>query len=313
MEIRPFEPEDIPDSARLFAERYAHLRAGIPELPPGWEEAQRVTGMIDQIMAAGPGLVAREGDGLRGYLGGWIIGEGAERWVYVPEWGHGAAMSGRRRTWEALYAALLPEWLDRGARVHRITLMAGDELIEALSWLSFGATTVDAMRGTDGIESDTFPVRRGSVADTDIVVALRDGLRRHLQSTPVYLVLPDPIDPEAERAKLADPAIATLLAEEDGKVTGFLRIGPSADGVATIVKDPGTASITGAFTLGDRRGAGVGSCLLNAALSWARDEGYVRVAVDFEPMNLLAARFWTATFRPVAVTMSRSIDPRAAA
>jgi GNAT superfamily N-acetyltransferase len=231
----------------------------------------------------------------------------------VPEWGHGAAAPGRRRTWEALYSALLPEWLERGARVHRITLTAGDELVEALSWLSFGATTVDALRGTDAVGSERYPLRRAGVADTETVVALRDGLRRHLQSTPVYLVLPEPIDPHAERAKLADPAIVTLLAEVDGQVAGFLRIGPSADGVATIVKDPGTASITGAFTLGDRRGAGVGSCLLNAALSWARDESYVRVAVDFEPMNLLAARFWTAAFRPVAVTMSRSIDPRAAA
>ena len=313
MEIRPFEPGDIPAAARLFAERYVDLRAGIPELPAAWEEVQRVTGLIDQLMVAGPGLAAREGDDLRGYLGGWIIGEGAHRWVYVPEWGHGAATPGRRRTWEALYTALLPEWLHRGARVHRITLTAGDELVDALSWLSFGATTVDALRGTDAIRSETYSLRRASVADTDAVVALRDGLRRHLQSTPVYLVLPDPIDPDAERAKLADPAIATFMAEVHGEVAGFLRIGPSADGVATIVKDPGTASITGAFTDAGRRGAGIGGCLLDAALSWARDEGYVRVAVDFEPMNLLAARFWTATFRPVAVTMSRSIDPRAPA
>ena len=77
MEIRPFEPGDIPAAARLFAERYADLRAGIPELPAAWEQVQRVTGLIDQLMVAGPGLAAREGDDLRGYLGGWIIGEGA--------------------------------------------------------------------------------------------------------------------------------------------------------------------------------------------------------------------------------------------
>jgi GNAT superfamily N-acetyltransferase len=312
MEIRPFAPGDLGAAAALWVATYAEQRRRAPALPASWEEPGRISRLIEELVGAGPALAAAEGDRLVGYLGGWIVDRGDEPRIYVPEWGHGVSGPDRRRVWEELYAALLPDWLGRGARLHQVTLLADDELVGALDWLSFGTTTVDALRGTDAIGRgrDRYAVRRATDADTDAVVGLRDSLRRHLQSSPVYLYLPTPIDPATERAKLADPAIATFLAEVGGEVTGFLRIGPPSDAVATIVQDPGTASITGAFTVAERRGAGIAHCLLDEALAWARAEGYVRVAVDFETMNLLAARFWTATFQTVAVTMSRAIDWR---
>lgn len=319
MEIRPFRSADLDAAAGLFVERYAEQRGSVPALPAAWEEPARVARLLERLVAAGPALVAADGSRLLGCIGGWIVDAGEEPWIYVPEWAHGARGE-RRRTWEELYAAVLPQWLARGARVHRVSVLADDhELAAALDWLSFGTTTVDALRGADvarrtgAAEAGRCPVRRATAVDTDAVVRLREGLRHHLQTTPVYLVLPRPIDVAAERAKLEDPAVATFLADVDGEVAAFLRIGPSAEGVATIVRDPRTASITGAFTVAGRRGAGIGSCLLDEALAWARSEGYARVAVDFEPMNLLAARFWTPRFRAVVFTKTRSIDPHAVA
>ncbi|OGO67782.1 MAG: hypothetical protein A2Z37_02275 [Chloroflexi bacterium RBG_19FT_COMBO_62_14] len=59
-----------------------------------------------------------------------------------------------------------------------------------------------------------------------------------------------------------------------------------------------------------RRGAlkGVATCLLNRALGWAKDQGYDRCAVDFEPMNPQARRFWTRHFDCVAYTLVRRLD-----
>jgi GNAT superfamily N-acetyltransferase len=311
MDIRPFRTSDLEAAAALFAARYAEQRRVVPLLPDTLEDAQRVTPLLEDLVADGPALVAVDGDEMIGYLAGWLISEVGEPWVYVPEWGHGAAGPARRRAWEHLYATLLPRWLDKGAYRHCVSLLADDrDLADALSWLSFGAMSVDAIRGTHAVGSDPYPVRRATPADIDAVVALREGLRQHLRSTPTYLVLPKPIAPAAEHAMLEDAAVATFLSELDGEIVGFLRIGPSADDVARVVRDAGTASITGAFIVANRRGAGIGGCLLDHALAWARAQGYVRVGVDFEPMNVLAARFWTAEFTPVVITMSRTIDPR---
>jgi hypothetical protein len=53
-----------------------------------------------------------------------------------------------------------------------------------------------------------------------------------------------------------------------------------------------------------------GIALLNQVLSWAHGEGYERCAVDWEPMNVLATRFWTRHFQPVSYALVRHIDER---
>ena len=41
-------------------------------------------------------------------------------------------------------------------------------------------------------------------------------------------------------------------------------------------------------------------------------QGYVRCAVDFEPENVLGARFWLRAFQPVCYSLFRQVDERAA-
>jgi len=79
------------------------------------------------------------------------------------------------------------------------------------------------------------------------------------------------------------------------------------------MRDGATASIDGAFTVADRRGSGVAAALLGSAARWARERGAVRLGVDFEAANLLAARFWPSQgFRPAAYRLARRVDPRIA-
>jgi GNAT superfamily N-acetyltransferase len=125
----------------------------------------------------------------------------------------------------------------------------------------------------------------------------------------VFFVLGAPRSEDDHAALLRDPAVATFLAEAGGRAIAYLRIGPSADDVAMIVRDPGTASITGAFTEPEMRREGVATALLDTALGWARDAGYVRCAVDHESANPEATRFWRGEFEPVAVSYARVLPP----
>ena len=104
-----------------------------------------------------------------------------------------------------------------------------------------------------------------------------------------------------------DPAKVIWPAIEEGRPVAYLLIGPASEDASTIIYDEGTCSITGAYTRPDARGSGVATALLNRALSWARQEGYVRFAVDFEPMNPLARRFWLRTFTPVCYSFARAV------
>ena len=113
-------------------------------------------------------------------------------------------------------------------------------------------------------------------------------------------------------AWLADPGMALWLAHEDAAPIGFVVSGPATDNASTIIVDLGTCSITAAYTVPEARGRDVATALLDRALAWARDAGYVRCAVDFEPMNVLAAHFWTRHFQLTSLALFRHVDERAA-
>jgi putative acetyltransferase len=147
--------------------------------------------------------------------------------------------------------------------------------------------------------------------DQAVCAALDRALQRYLGAAPIYLYIENP---ELGPARvLGGPEHAVWLAERDGAAVAYLRIGPASDEACTIIRDPGTASITAAYTRPAARGAGVGAALLDRALAWAREAGYVRCTVDFEPMNVLGARFWLRHFCPAVYTLARPIDARVAA
>ena len=87
-----------------------------------------------------------------------------------------------------------------------------------------------------------------------------------------------------------------------------MKQGPANVDACTIIHDEKTTSIVGAFTTESVRGGGIATALLNRSLEWARSDGYERCAVDFEPMNPLATRFWLRHFQPVCYTLIRHVD-----
>jgi GNAT superfamily N-acetyltransferase len=235
-------------------------------------------------------------------------------WTYTPEWGWAAeAVPGtglsRRAVIQELYAAAAYRWVEAGFRAHYVSVLADDRTARgALAWLGFGDNTMDGLRDLTAIRaSPGVAVRRAARADAPTLDELEDGLRAHLASSPVFFELGPARTLADQRKRIADPEAAVLLAEVDGQVVGHMLVGPSSDDAATVIRDAGTASISGAFVRPEHRRGGVADTLLAAAVEWARERGYERMAVDFETANLLASRFWTRSFRPVTYTLVRRV------
>ena len=110
---------------------------------------------------------------------------------------------------------------------------------------------------------------------------------------------------------VAGGLLAVVTARALPQSSGTARVAGLAAS-ATVVRDAGTASITGAFTVADRRAEGIAGALLDAAVGWARSEGYARCAVDHDSANVEAARFWRRHFTPVAYSLTRRLAPRLA-
>ncbi|MBN1148103.1 MAG: GNAT family N-acetyltransferase [Anaerolineales bacterium] len=307
VQIVPFREEHIEDAAVLVCKRYKALRRGAPLLPSRYERVDEILPRLRELVAEGSGVVALRGRRLVGFLGAFVFSEFlGRRSVYSPEWGNAAEPGESRRIYEQMYAHLSAEWVADGCTQHLLTLLANDlQGLEGWFWLGFGLSGVDGLRSLDAVDGAAaqVQVRRAGLEDLELATAFSQSLGRHMTSAPVFWFY----EAEDYAVWLGKETNALWLAYRDGEALGCMGIMEAYEEACTIIRDQGTASIVSAFTLEGARGGGVASALLNRSLEWARQQGYTRCAVDFEPMNVQAARFWTRWFQPVCYSLMRNI------
>lgn len=310
MDIVPFDPMHHAAAAALTAAAFRGARRHNPLLPTRWEQAATYLPEFDSIQRHGRGLALVDRARLHGYLVAFEVARGDRRWTFTPEWAWGARGRDRTRGIQDLYAAAAAEWVANGFRTHHVSVHASDRVgSDAWAWLGFGHEMMDGIRDLTPIPTTaaSVRVRRATRADAATLGELEEGLRQHVAGTPVFFSLGPARSLEEQRRRIGRADAAVLLAEVDGETVGHLLVGPSADDAATVIRDERTASIGGAFVRAEHRRAGVAETLLSAAIAWARDGGYERIAVDFETANLLATRFWTRSFRPVTYSLVRRL------
>jgi GNAT superfamily N-acetyltransferase len=311
IEVEAFAGEHLEGAALMVSRRYRALRQRIATLPPKYEQVGVLQPLLQQVLETAPGVVATRGRHLVGFLGAWLIpsfrGDPA---AYSPEWANAADGPDVARVYEAMYAHLSAIWVESDHRTHMVSLLADDgRAANTLHWLGFGMAAVDALRNLrpTRVLAPEVTIRRAGPKDTGVVEALEDALNNYLADAPIFLPDQTPHERESSSRRLGDSDRSVWLAEGETETLGFLAAGPASDDASTIIHDPGTASISGAFTRIEARGKGIASALLDRVLGWARAQGYERCAVDFESMNPLAARFWLRHFEPVCWTLLRQI------
>ncbi len=286
----------------------------VPVLPPRYSDIATLLPLLSDIVAAGPAVAALDGDRLTGFLAASLLPDfRGKRAVLSPEWANAAVGSGNRRAYEAMYTHLATAWVGDGWPTHLMSVLVTDhEEIESWHWLGFGMIAADAVRELRRVPEESVPVeiRRAGPHDIEPVLRLAEAMVQHTAGSPTFLLRQESRERRHYVEWLADPGKALFLADCGGEDVAFMKIGPASRDACTIIRDETTASVVGAFTVEERRGEGIATVLLNRALGWAGANGYTRCAVDFEPMNNWARRFWLRYFQPVCYTLARHIDGR---
>jgi GNAT superfamily N-acetyltransferase len=328
MQIEKLREGHWEDAAGLVAAAVRRLRQEVTVLPPQYTEAAAVLPLLAELAGRVPGVAAVERGQLVGFLCAMSLGSfKGKRGAFSPAWANGAMAEDARRIYQAMYAALAPDWLLSGCVVHTVQLLAHDAAgREGLYWLGFGLNNVDAIRdlapvdpgnpGSPGArageaQQQELTIRRATVADVDVVAELGEGLQRHLADSPVYLPYLHREAAADHAAWLAQADNRQWLAFRGGQPVAELRCEPANYTALAMAADPGTVFITSAYTVPAERNTGVAGALLGTLLAEVRAAGYVRCATDFESANLPGARFWLHHFQPTAYAVVRYVDERA--
>jgi GNAT superfamily N-acetyltransferase len=310
----PFREEYLEDAAHLVSKRYQRLRAQVPDLPQRYADVSNIMPLLQDVLQPGnPAVAAIQGNRLAGFLTGWQMPDfRGKRSVYSPEWANAAVLEDSARVYEALYSRISGDWLAGKYTAHYLSLFPNDlQALQQWHWLGFGMFAVDALRALDPIPvADTGAyIRRADPQDIEQVLALQDELWEYIKNPPVF-ILSQRYDRQYYEDWLQDPEKVVWLACSQDEALAFMRMGPAADDVCTIIVDEQTTSIYAAFTRAAARREGIATALLAHALEFARTCGYQRCAVPFEPMNPLGSRFWLKYFQPVCYSFLRNIDDR---
>ncbi len=90
--------------------------------------------------------------------------------------------------------------------------------------------------------------------------------------------------------ELEHPASTFLVASLAGKFVGYTKLNLSA--AQTDVQDPDSVEVARLYTLEEVWGKGVGQCLLDAALDFAKEKGMTYVWLGVWEHNARAIRFY---------------------
>jgi len=316
LEIVPLGDKHLEDAAALVTARYRALRADVPSLPSRYEDLASILPLLRNLAGQAPGVVAIRSGHLVGFLLGVVLPAfRGRRSVYSSEWANGADPEDSREIYREMYARLSARWVADGCLIHLVTLLAHDrEGIDAWHWLGFGLTHLDAMRHLTPVQGTVadIHIRRARVEDIKEAMALDQALQRHLAAAPVFLLLEEERGRDFHEQWLANPANVLWLAYRGTEVVACMELSPASPEACYIIRDKKTTSIVTAFTKESVRNRGIGTALLRHSLDWARSAGYERCAVDFEPENISAARFWLRHFQPICYSLIRHVDARVA-
>ena len=314
LQVTPLKEQHLEEAAGLVSHRYRRLCEQVPHLPHRYAEVNNLLPLLHNILnASGIGVAAVRGGRLIGFLTGWQMESfRGKRSTYSPEWANAADLEDSQRIYEEMYSQLADVWVADNYVAHYISLFPNDvNALRAWHWMNFGMFAVDAIRGLDPIQGHDADVhiRRAELQDLGQVMELHEALWQYMQGTPVFH-LTEKRDRSYYEEWLQNPDKVVWLACWNEEPVAFMRLGPADDDVCTIIYEKKTTSIYAAFTEEKVRGRGIATALLDHALMSARVSGYERCAVSFEPMNLIGARFWLKTFKPVCDSVVRYIDDR---
>ena len=313
IQVAQFAEKHLEDAAALFAQRYRQARELDPFLAPDYESSSVLLPRLKRLVDAVPGVAVLQGGRLVGFLAAYWLDElRGERAVYSPEWANAADVDNARRIYQAMYAELAAGWVKAGYRAHYLSVLASEpRVLETLHWMSFGMIAVDAVRDVSPVEAGEagVEIRQATRDEIRDIVNLNQALGRYMAASPIFMVVEE-CDARYYEEWLADSDHHLWLAYRDDEAVGYIQLQKWYPDSCAVIQDARSVSITGAFTQERYRGSGVGTALLNQALSWARSMGFERCAVDFEPHNPQATTFWLRHFRPVCYSVVRHVERR---
>ncbi len=328
--IEPLQDRDVGAAGEILAATHARRSERDPALDPALAAPEAAAEAVRRELARPrtAALAARRGQEIVGYLVAQEVLPRPDSLLakfFPPRSGSissiGFGVRPSDDLWAVgvqLYRQIAERWARRGIFHHTVRVPASDaDTLEFWADMGFGRKLACGLRDLApvGGSAPAVEVRAAQSEELDDVMRLELALARHHAGSPMFW----PHLPEAEEATrqflagvFDEPKAAHLLALVEGVPVGLCTMLPGGF-APPIVKPEGCAYLFIGVVDETARGRGVGRRLVDAALAWAREEGFERCALHYATQNYSGGPFWRSLgFHTVEFTLERRLDDRIA-
>lgn len=310
-QIKPFVKEYLAPAVKLFLANYKSEQITTPLLPPGLcDDPEWIKKEIEN-KAANPGIaIFDQGEMVAFMITGYIFNFKGQKAAMIPEYLHASIEKDKRNLNQLAYMHLSSKWIENGIHLHLIGHFAHDHiLLETLFQLGFGAILSERLRDLSLIDVNAdFEILQENVPDNLVNIELEH--RLYYRQAPIFLaknVEREQIIESLEEYKSNGDTF--FVCYQNKQVFGYFVVGESArDAEGFLLQNTRTAQIKGAYIRPEMRDQGIGTCILNKSINWAKVNGFERLFVEHETANYFGGRFWEKHFTPYLYFSMRYID-----
>jgi GNAT superfamily N-acetyltransferase len=224
--------------------------------------------------------------------------------------------------YEAMYSALAEGWVADGFFIHNVAARASDPAtLDAWSLLGFGRKSVCAVRATSPLDVRTRPVEGITIdelrgRDDEILETFHRSLMTFQTGAPMFWPYTGESDARVRSVRrdalLSGQGFAYIARDAGHVPLGSLLFVPSVF-LSPLLVCERMVYLWEGFVDERSRSAGVGSLLLDHALSCLRERGVLWCALHYVSGNPRGGRFWPSKgFAPVECVLHRHVDERIA-
>ena len=321
MNTRLAHVDDIDEIFNIFMTTYDEKKMRFNELAKSEFWKQSIYYELKKMVSANPSVVATEDDKIVGYLSGYCPisnYRGSQKSVSTPEWGHAVIHGDKARVYDAMFAQIWSQWIEKRCYNHSITYLVDDKLEKYLFDMSYGSIVENAIISIENYEenfkkfhgsNEGVLIREARKEDLETLLAFVTLFINKLNEKPIFRYgSPSTID-EVEYEFFEKKGIC-LVAEKDNRIIACMRGHFGASKNSELIFKDTNIAIDYAFVKKEYRDMKIARTLLYDLICRSSNKNMKTCTVDYETHNYNAKVFWRNHFNVFTKTLIRKIDDR---